>query len=276
MDFFKGIDFGGIKNAVEAGVKQAQNGIDEITKSDLAKNASEAIAGGTANAGKVLDAIGVQDVVNDIQGKVSEGLSLAGKTIEDALHPESGDNGNDDEGNDAKMLIAIFWCMAAVDEQISEEEKDKIRELAKQIDAEYCLYGERLENEVLSRLNEEGEEFGWQSASKMISARAIEALDLSPQDARLLCWNLLAISWTDSISEQEMQFVDYIARKSDVDECIVSEFKNYAKAIDEIEASINVLRESNRPFREVEPFIEEAGNRVRNILSAAQSLVADN
>ena len=100
-------------------------------------------------------------------------------------------------------------------------------------------------------------------------------MEPSPRDARLLCWNLLAIANSDGLDEREADFIRFVSERAGLDPVVFEEFRNYSDAIVEIERSQEQLKESDRTYSEIEPIMTEFEKRKQTIIEAAQALVTD-
>lgn len=243
MAFLKGLDLGKIMGAVESGVKSAKDGLSKIDLEGVVQGAKEAVASG-------VDAVG--GAIDRITGK-----------------EEAGENPS------FKEFISLLWYLASVDGVVSEEEKETLGQLAASLDESYGEYASELETECLAKLDEGRREFGAQDAAKIEAQKIVEALKPSMQDAKLLCWNLLALANSDAIDEHEIDFIRFVSEKSGVSASVFEELRNYSDAIVEIGRSRENLRTSNRSYAEIEPLVNELADREQTILRAAQALVAD-
>lgn len=234
-----------VKGTLASGVKAAQEGISNIKVDEMVQGALGAASAGAAMVGDL----------------VSGGREAAGT--------------DDDASASQKALISLLWCLASVDGEITEIERQKLEELALTVDENYPTYGNELEQECARRLEEGAREFGHQNAAKIEAQRVIESLELSPQDARLICWDLLALAGADELDNRELDFVSFASEKAGVGRDTFEELRNYSDAILETEACLVRLKASNRSYSEVEPLVEELSERIRTIIVAAQALITD-
>lgn len=245
MAFLKGLDIDRIKESFESGLKTAQESISNIDMNEVVQGAKNA---------------------------ATTGASAVGKAIGDALQKEPENSG---EKPQYRELVGLLWCMAYADGAISADEKATLEELSTSIDEDYSSYSEELEQEYGLRLLEAGKEFGHRNAVKIEAQKLVESLDMSPTDAKLLCWNLFALASSDGLDESETDLIRFIGEKARVDSAIIEELRNYSDAIIEIEKSIETLRQSDRSYSEIEPIVSEYTKREQNLIAAAESLVSD-
>lgn len=246
MALFKGIDVDKIKGAVESGAKAAQKGLSNIKVDEIAKSAKGAVETGAQNAGNLIE---------KIKNRQTDEEQPQDQTYRD--------------------FIALLWYLASVDGEITSEEKAKLDELAQSLDEKYGEYAAELTQECSSAIQVSKKEFGVQNAAKIETQKLIEALEPTPRDARLLCWNLLAIANSDGLDEREADFIRFVSERAGLDSAVFEELKNYSNAIVEIERSQEQLKASNRTYSEIEPIMTEFAKRKQTIIEAAQALVTD-
>lgn len=244
MAFLKSLNIDKIIGAVEAGAKSVQEGVSNL-------NIEEAVQGAKSAAAAGVDKIG---------GAVSGALSKSA---------------NEEESAGLKGFISLLWCLASVDGVISEKERQTLGELARAFDEGYEAYAEELESDCLARIKANSDEFGWDNAMKIEAREIIASMGVTTRDAKLLCWNLLALANSDGVEQPELDFIRFIGKECGLDPAVFEEFKNYGDAVGEIEAACNALKSSNRPYAEIEPLINEFAERQRIILDAAQALIMD-
>lgn len=244
MAFLKGLDIGRLKGAVESGARTAREGVANIKVDDIVQGARD--------------------------------IATTGKTkAKEALESVSQKSPEEEEAPTFKDFIALLWCLANVDGVVSPEEREKLSELASNLDEEYGTYAAELEQECALKLQKHAKEFGQQNAAKIEAQMIIESLELTPRDAKLLCWNLLALANSDGLEERELDFMRFANEKAGVDSAAFEELRNYSDAIVEIERAREQLKASNRSYGEIEPLVSEFTERERLIIKAAQSLVTD-
>lgn len=246
MAFLKGLDVSRIKEAVGTGIKTAQENIANID---------------------------VDEVVQGAKDAASTGMSAVGKAIDNVRQKE--DEASSEEETPYKELTGLLWCMAYVDGEISAEEKATLEELSSSIDENYSDYAEEIGEEYDAKLAKASKEFGYRSAVKIEAQKLVESLELSPTDAKLLCWNLIALANADGLDESEADLIRFIGETAGVETAVVEELRNFSDAITEIERSIEQLKGSDRSYGEIEQIVSDYVKRQQNLLEAAQSLISD-
>lgn len=241
------VGLGKIKDVAGGGMKAVQSGVARIDVGARARDAKNLANVATASA-----------------AELAKGIKRAPS--------EANEN---DGASDYRNFFALLWCVASVDGEVSPEEKERIYEIALGMDEGYGAYAEDLERECLLRLRSNERDFGWQSGVKVEAQRALEALPLSRVEAKLVCWNLLAVATFGGLGKEEIDFVRFVGSRAGVSSSDFEELLNYAFAIVDIAKTRESLRESNRRYSEVEPLVSELAKREQAVLKAAQALVAD-
>ena len=247
MGLFDKINIGAMKDALGSGVKAAQEGISNIKVDEIVQGARDAAASGAA-------------MVGDAVGNVMQG----GQKPEEVAEPSP-----------QKAVLSILWYLSSVDGEITDAERGKLAEMAAELDENYASYAEELEKECKEKLAQASKDFGVQSGAKVEAQRVLEALDLTVQDARLICWDLLALAGSDGLDKVELDFIRFVSEKAGVASDVFEELRNYNDAILEIDKSMATLRASDRSYAVIEPLISEYAKREQFLIQAAQSLITD-
>lgn len=266
MGFLKGFDLGKLKDTVGDVAKTAQEGLASIDVKEIGKSVSDAAMAAKSN----LESIDVSGIAQGAKDLAASGAATVTSAIENLIGKE------EEEPISFRELISLLWCLAHVDGVISSEEKEKITELARSLDENYNVYSAELEQECSKHLAIQTAEFGAQTGVKIEAQRIIESMKLSERDAKLLCWNLLAVAASDGLDEKELDFVRYASERAGVDATVFEELRNYSCAIVEIDKERQQLRASDRPFGVIEPLMNELADREQIIIQAAQALITDN
>lgn len=253
MAFF---DLSKIREGVESGAKMAQEGL----------------AAGIKSAQEGLSNFKVDDMVEGARGAVATGTSAIGGII-DGIVPK--DSKEDEPPSSCREFVAILWYLVHVDGAFSVEEREALDRIAGDIDSNYSAYASELEEECASTYKVSVAEFGLQAAAKVEAQKIIESMEISPRDAKLMCWNLLALAGSDGIDESELDFIRFVSAKAGVSQSVFEELRNYNDAIVEIGTTCDQLKASDRGYSEIEPLVSEFEKREQVILEAVQALVSD-
>lgn len=279
MAFLKKLNIDKIKESVEAGiksgVKSAQESIASFDVDAAVQKAKDGIEGFdmTTAVKSAQESIANFDVDAAVQSAKDAAAAGAAK-IEEAVEKYRAE-GDADEEPSYREFIALLWCLASVDGAVTAAERDKLAELALSLDGAYGEYSAELERECMERLEQGALEFGQAHAAKMEAQRLVELMKPTPRDARLICWNLLAVANVDGLDAVELDFIRFASEKAGIDAAAFEELCNYSNALVEIEAAREQLRASGRSYAEIEPLVNELAQREQVIIGAAQALVTD-
>ena len=249
-------DFDKIREGVESSAKKAQEGLTAGLK--------------TAQEG--LARIKVEDMVEGAKVAVASGVSTIGNAIDGIVPKDSPEN---EVAPSYREFIAVLWYLIHIDGAVTTEERETLDEIASSVDDAYPIYADELEQECALTLEAAAAEFGPQVAAKIEAQKVIESMDFSPIDAKLMCWNLLALANSDGLDKNELDFIRFVSEKAGVSQSVFEELRNYSDAIAEIGAACAQLKASDRSYGEIEPLVSEFEKRERVVLEAAQALVAD-
>lgn len=242
MGLFDGLKLDKLAESAQAGVKALQENVAKINVDEIVKSAKDAAETGMAMVGKA---------VSDLTGN------------------------KEDETEETKDLISLFWCLAHIDGAFSAEEREKLASMATSLDESYPTYADELERQLSARLESNIQEFGVQSAAKFEAQKILGGMELTPRDAKLLVWNLLAVATADGMEARELDFIAFVAKKVQLEANVMFELKNYSDALVELGRARDELKASSRPYAQIEPLVAELSIREQAIIQAAQSLVTD-
>ena len=273
MSFLKNLDVGSIGQTLADGVKAAQEGISSIDVGEIVKNASDAAATGVKAVQEGVSNIDIGEAVEGAKEAAASGANAVGKTVE-SITQKAPDNEEEGDSSSRKM-VELLWCMAFADEVITDEERETLNELSSAFDADFESYQAGIEHEFGSALAENSKEFGHATAVKLEAKRIIESLEPTFTEAKLLCWNLLALASSDGLDDSELDLIRFIGKQMELEASIVEELRNYTDAIVETGRAREQLKRSTRSYSEIEPLIAELEKREQTLVEAAQSLITD-
>lgn len=258
MPLFKGkrIDLEELKKVAGEGVKAASEGLS-------------AAADSVKNAVKDID---LAESAKQVQDAASSGLESFVDSIKNLSNADHGEEGQLDH---RAAFFKLLFYMAEADGVTSSEELDKIDKIAFELDPDYSSYGTDLRQTCLDQIEVDAKEFGHLNAVKMGAQNVMAGLVLSENEKKLLCWDLYAVGGTDGITDGERAFIKFVCDKIGLDEVLFSELDNYFSSLVELEHEEALMRQSDRPYKEIEPFVNELSDRRLAIVDAAQQLIMD-
>ena len=96
------------------------------------------------------------------------------------------------------------------------------------------------------------------------------------QDVRLLVWNMLVIAFSNkNYSSFERKLIKHIVRVWNMDRTVFLEMEQIIKTHADIMAELEYTNQSNRPYSEVRPIVDELERRQKVVLNCAKQLIED-
>ena len=178
-----------------------------------------------------------------------------------------------------KSVLKIFYYLMAID-GVSEEENDKFQEISKQICGESFTKNQeeiiRECNDYINSISEEDDRFD------MIQEgidRELKNVVERPENgiaSRMFIWNMLVLAHSDNdYSDVENRMISHISRIMKIDKSVFAEMKQLIIVVNSLDRQIKELEQSQRPYSEIQPLIEEAKNRQSTVVTASTALIED-
>ena len=179
---------------------------------------------------------------------------------------------------ETRSVIKIFYYLLAIDGDIDDVEIKHFRSIGLSMDPSHFMdYHEEIENRCRALMSDAGTD-----RYDLISEAVDDALTNKAKDddqgitPRLLVWDLFAAAFcNEDYDDAEKRLINHIARKTGVDKSVVLEMETMMKTLTSIQGEINWVQQTNRPYSEVRPIVEELENRQAVITEAAEYLIAD-
>lgn len=179
-----------------------------------------------------------------------------------------------------RAAIKAFYYLMAVDGAVTSEEMKCFNEIGSELDptgfSEYC-------NEIITEC-----EFQLQNIidEEDYYEVALEGLDkalvLQSDDVensvtvRLLVWDMLVIAFSnEDYSSCERRLIKHIVRTMAMDRSVFLEMEQIIKANAAVEKELKWVNQSNRPYDEIRPVVDELERRQKVIISCARQLIED-
>ena len=179
---------------------------------------------------------------------------------------------------ETRSVIKIFYYLLAIDGDIDDVEIGHFRSIGLSMDPTHFMdYSEEIENSCKALMSDaETDRYD------LISEAVDDALTNKAMNddqgitPRLLIWDLFAAAFcNENYDDAEKRLINHIARKTGVDKSVVLEMETMMKTLTSIQGEINWVQQTNRPYSEVRPIVEELENRQAVITEAAEYLIAD-
>lgn len=179
---------------------------------------------------------------------------------------------------ETRSAIKIFYYLLAIDGTIDEVELGHFRSIGMSIDPTHFIeYSEELESECRRTfINAEDDYYD------LISEAVDESLTHEAKDddqgitPRLLLWDLFAAAFSNKeYDESEKRLINHVARKVNVDKDVVLEMEQMMNTLTSIQNEIDWAQQTDRPYSEIRPIVEELEKRQNVITESAEYLIAD-
>lgn len=179
-----------------------------------------------------------------------------------------------------QAALKAFYYLISVDGVISEEEMDCYRTIGKELDPEqfegYCTeVVESCEAQLGSGIDPE-------DRYELVLEGIDQELLLKEEDpetgipSRLLVWDMLVIAFSNQeYSAIERKVIKHIVRITGMDHDIFLEMEQTMKASVAVERELDCLKQSDRPYGEVAPIVEELEKRRKGMTESIKQLIED-
>jgi len=181
--------------------------------------------------------------------------------------------------NVRKNAVKLIFCMILADGEVSETELSQFDEIGQALDEAFGTYRDRLVEECRAQVAAKEKDYGYLNAVKLCAQSCAEALAdpelFGAEKKKGLLWNLLATAYTGGPDASEKELLEFAAEKLGIDAVILQEMELYYQTVTELDREMAWLKESERPFKEIEPLLNEVTDRRTVIDRAINDLIAD-
>ena len=176
--------------------------------------------------------------------------------------------------------ITAFYYLLAADGEMGEAELEKLDEIGKELDADaYKTY-----KDTLSALYDKSMTTAIEpDDTQDILLEGIDAaLSEAPQDGeegllpRHLLWDMLVMASCDGeYHPNERRLIKHVARVSGIEKSVFLEMEQLIQANASLARELSWLSQSDRPYAEIHPLINELEHRQAVLLGEAKALIED-
>ena len=179
-----------------------------------------------------------------------------------------------------KAAIKAFYYLMAVDGAIAADEVACFDEIGNELDPiEFPKYRDEIIDECEKQMktiidDEDYYEVILEGVDKILSAQ-IGDIERGVS-VRLLIWNMLVIAFSNkNYSSFERKLIKHIVRVWNMDRTVFLEMEQIIKTHADIMAELEYTNQSNRPYSEVRPIVDELERRQKVVLNCAKQLIED-
>ena len=179
---------------------------------------------------------------------------------------------------DKKSALKSFYYLIAIDGRIVPEEIKKLDMIGHEIDPEaYADFREELLAECMSKIESLESTDDYSDIVQELIDAALDETEITDRiSTRLVIWNMLVLAYSDDeYDESEKRLIKHIARLTEVDNSVLLEMEMILKAYGDVLQELEWLEQSERPYTEIRPHVEEIENRKQVLLRNAMELIAD-
>ena len=179
-----------------------------------------------------------------------------------------------------KAAIKAFYYLMAVDGAIAADEVACFDEIGNELDPiEFPKYRDEIIDECEKQMkaiidDEDYYEVILEGVDKALSAQIGESEN--GVSVRFLIWNMLVIAFSNkNYSSFERKLIKHIVRVWNMDRTVFLEMEQIIKTHADIMAELEYTNQSNRPYSEVRPIVDELERRQKVVLNCAKQLIED-
>ena len=179
-----------------------------------------------------------------------------------------------------KAAIKAFYYLMAVDGAIAADEVTCFDEIGNELDPiEFPKYRDEVIDEYEQQIktiidDEDYYEVILEGVDKALSAQTDTAEN--GVSVRLLVWNLLVIAFSNkNYSSFERRIIKHIVRVWNMDRSVFLEMEQIIKTNADIMSELEWINQSNRPYSEIRPIVDELERRQNTVLNCAKQLIED-
>ena len=181
---------------------------------------------------------------------------------------------------EVRDAIKVFFYLMAVDGNVSAKEIACLDEIGNELDGEnYSTYKDAVIDECNEQLQNiiDEEDYYEVALEGVDSALAHSSEDVTVGvSTRLLIWNMLVIAFSnDEYSKYERRLIKHIVRTTEPDKSVFLEMEQLIKTNIAVTKELEWIEQSQRPYSEIRPIVEELEKRRAVIIRSATELIQD-
>ena len=269
-------------------VSEAAKNIDTEQLQKDAKKAALDTLSKAKDASAVVTNTAKQIDPNDIQGSLTKMADNAGKAIvkhnEERKETQAAakDILANQKVNEPLMTVhdalAVIYLSMNIDKNYSQEEDSVFLAAGNEIDENFDANKNALMIEVQETVKEAGTDHRNEKIQEAVKQLIVHSSteENATISGRMMIWNLIAAVYADGYcAEEEHQLIVFVAEELHVAEDTLMEMEAAMKTMIAVNREEKWLNESDRPFRLIQPQMEEVKRRKENIMQGINALLKD-
>ena len=179
-----------------------------------------------------------------------------------------------------RAAIKSFYYLMAVDGAVTADEIECFDSIGAELDPEaFATYRDDMIAECELQLkNIIDEEDYYEVVLEGVDKALATQID-DPANGitvRLLVWDMLVIAFSNAeYSSYERKLIKHIVRVMDMDHSVFLEMEQIIKTNAAVENELSWINQSNRPYSEIRPIVDELERRQKVVLTCARQLIED-
>lgn len=177
--------------------------------------------------------------------------------------------------------LKVFYYLMSVDGEISSEELTFFDEVGQELlGEEYQGKKQSLIDDCNNQIhnNIDDSDVAYDLISEGVDKALRDTIGNPSQGVspRLLVWNLLVMALSnDEYSKTERRLIKHIVRTHSIDSSVFLEMEQMIQTLNAVSNELRWLEDSNRPYAEIRPLVEENEKRQAVIRESARALIED-
>lgn len=179
-----------------------------------------------------------------------------------------------------RAAVKAFYYLMAVDGAVTADEIECFDSIGAELNPEaFATYRNDLIAECELQLkNIIDEEDYYEVVLEGVDKALVAQID-DPTNGitvRLMVWDMLVIAFSNTeYSSFERKLIKHIVRVMDIDRSVFLEMEQIIKTNAAVENELRWINQSNRPYSEIRPIVDELERRQKVVLTCARQLIED-
>lgn len=177
-----------------------------------------------------------------------------------------------------RAALKIFYYLMAADGAVTEEEKACFEAIGTELDADhFSEYREQIAEEAERQLQSGiDQEDTYELVLEGIDRELTAAEDETGVGTRLLVWDLLTIAFSNAdYDSTERKVIKHIVRVTGLEHSVFLEMEQAIKTIDAIQKEESWIGNSDRPYSQVRPIVDELEQRRAAAMEGVRQLIEE-
>ena len=269
------VDEADLQNKFKEAADTVKNKVDEADLQNKFKNAADTVRTKVEDANLKEKFQGTVEAVKEKAGEVKlPDVDLFNKEDD---HAKELPDQTDIKVISTKNAIKIIYYLMAVNGEIAAEEEEKLDSIGKELDPSFEENRDQIIDECKVQMqrvidSEDAYDVIEEGVSEAISTS--KATDDSFITPKILVWDLLTVAYSDNnYDEIERRLIKSVVRQLNVDKTEFLELENSYLTLVDIEKETEWIKNTDRPYKEIEAVVNELADRKSVIMESVKDLI---